>query len=212
MEDEAVPDKSIFKPSILIGLEGDADLTGDGYITGLELGMYLSEKVVNYSRWSQHPQYVKINNPELDRGDFIFIPLKRRQYQDKSNQKEIAALILKTDELEREVNKQNVLDEQFQDQLKDEIKIRYLVLEHIDSINKRDLPRLLSTMHDQAKFMAGKNRKIYSKKEWVESAIGFAQKYNLNIAAKVPKKVKVKGNEAVVTITDETTFPIINFS
>jgi hypothetical protein len=73
-EDEPVPDKSMFKRCFLIGLDGDADLTGDGYITGSELGMYLSDKVVNYTRRQQHPQYGKINNPDLDRGDFIFIP------------------------------------------------------------------------------------------------------------------------------------------
>ena len=78
-EDEEVPDRSIFKRSFLIALEGDADLTGDGYITGSELGMYLSDKVVNYSNRRQHPQYGKINNPDLDRGDFIFVPPKRRQ-------------------------------------------------------------------------------------------------------------------------------------
>ena len=48
-EDEQVPDKSMFKRCFLVGLEGDADLTGDGYITGSELGMYLSDKVVNYT-------------------------------------------------------------------------------------------------------------------------------------------------------------------
>jgi len=71
-EDEQVPDKSMFKRCFLVGLEGDADLTGDGYITGSELGMYLSDKVVNYTHRQQHPQYGKINNPNLDRGDFIF--------------------------------------------------------------------------------------------------------------------------------------------
>ena len=71
-EDEAVPDKSMFKRCFLIGLNGDADLTGDGYITGSELGMYLSDKVVNYTHRQQHPQYGKINNPDLDRGDFVF--------------------------------------------------------------------------------------------------------------------------------------------
>jgi hypothetical protein len=78
-EDEQVPDKSMFKRCFLIGLDGDADLTGDGYITGSELGMYLSDKVVNYTHRRQHPQYGKINNPDLDRGDFIFAlraPLK----------------------------------------------------------------------------------------------------------------------------------------
>ncbi len=75
-EDETVPDKSMFKRVFLIGLKGDADLTNDGYITGSELGMYISEKVVSYTRSAQHPQYGKINNPDLDRGDFLFIPPK----------------------------------------------------------------------------------------------------------------------------------------
>ena len=39
-DDEQVPDKSMFKRCFLIGLDGNADLTGDGYITGSELGMY----------------------------------------------------------------------------------------------------------------------------------------------------------------------------
>jgi hypothetical protein len=75
-EDEQVPDRSTFKRVFLIGLEGEADLTKDGYITGSELGMYLADKVVNYTRRAQHPQYGKINNPSLDRGDFVFVPLK----------------------------------------------------------------------------------------------------------------------------------------
>ena len=94
-EDEQVPDKSLFKRCLLIGLEGDADLTGDGYITGSELGMYLSEKVVNYTHRRQHPQYGKINNPDLDRGDFIFVPLEFRQKEaaaEKKRQQENQAL------------------------------------------------------------------------------------------------------------------------
>lgn len=38
-ENEQVPDRSMFKRSFLIALEGDADFTGDVYITGSELGM-----------------------------------------------------------------------------------------------------------------------------------------------------------------------------
>ena len=76
-EDEEVPDRSMFKRCLLIGLDGDADLTEDGYITGSELGMYLADKVINYTNRMQHPQYGKINNPELDRGDFVFIPWKQ---------------------------------------------------------------------------------------------------------------------------------------
>ena len=71
-EDEAVPDRSMFKRCLLLGLEGDADLTRDGYITGTELGLYLSDKVIQNTRRAQHPQYGKIRTPELARGDFIF--------------------------------------------------------------------------------------------------------------------------------------------
>ncbi len=69
---EQVPDKSVFKIVFLDGIRGDADLNNDGYVTGSELGMHLQNKVVNYTRGGQHPQYGKINNPKLDKGDFIF--------------------------------------------------------------------------------------------------------------------------------------------
>ena len=71
-EDETVPDRSMFKRCLLLGLKGDADLTRDGYITGTELGLYLSDKVVQATNRAQHPQYGKIRTPELARGDFIF--------------------------------------------------------------------------------------------------------------------------------------------
>ena len=73
---EQVPDQSVFKEVFLQGIGGDADLNADGYVTGSELGMHLQEKVVNYTRGGQHPQYGKINNPKLDRGDFIFVSRK----------------------------------------------------------------------------------------------------------------------------------------
>jgi tetratricopeptide (TPR) repeat protein len=71
---EQVPDKSIFKIVFLDGITGEADLNQDGYVTGSELGMHLQHAVVNYTRGGQHPQYGKINNPRLDKGDFIFVP------------------------------------------------------------------------------------------------------------------------------------------
>jgi len=71
--DETVPDRSIFKICFLQGLNGEADYNGDSYITGSELGLYLQTKVINYTRGAQHPQYGKINNPYLDKGDFIFV-------------------------------------------------------------------------------------------------------------------------------------------
>ena len=72
-ESEEVPDKSVFKEVFIQGIkDGFADLNRDKYITGEELGSYLQENVVNYSRKAQHPQFGKINNPKLDKGDFIF--------------------------------------------------------------------------------------------------------------------------------------------
>ena len=72
-ETEKVPDKSIFKAQFVAALNGEGDLNKDGYITGTELGGFLQNKVAVYSRDSQHPQYGTIRNPELDKGDFIFI-------------------------------------------------------------------------------------------------------------------------------------------
>ena len=71
-ENEQVPDQSVFKLCFLDGIAGEADLNNDGYVTGSELGMYIDTKVVNYSNGSQHPQYGKIRDPRLDKGDFIF--------------------------------------------------------------------------------------------------------------------------------------------
>lgn len=71
-EGEEVPDKSIFKSQFINGLKGEADTNNDGYITGTELGEFLQVSVVNYSRESQHPQYGKIRDPKLDKGDFVF--------------------------------------------------------------------------------------------------------------------------------------------
>ena len=73
-ENEKVPDKSLFKTIFVQGLaDSFADLNKDGYITGQELGAYLQEKVVNYTRQAQHPQFGKINNPKLDKGDFVIV-------------------------------------------------------------------------------------------------------------------------------------------
>ncbi len=113
-EDEPVPDHSMFKRCLMIGLEGDADLTGDGYVTGSELGMYLSDRVVNYTRSRQHPQYGKINNPNLDRGDFIFIPQKTldRKAKQEQIQMEKAALLNDVEQLRKErAETQKLLEE-----------------------------------------------------------------------------------------------------
>lgn len=70
--DETVPDKSVFREQLIGALNGEADVNKDGFVTGTELGEFLQDRVVNYSRNSQHPQYGKIRNPNLDKGDFVF--------------------------------------------------------------------------------------------------------------------------------------------
>lgn len=72
--DETVPDKSIFREQFITAISSnEADLNGDGYVTGSELGEFLQTRVVNYSYNTQHPQYGKIRNSKLDKGDFVFI-------------------------------------------------------------------------------------------------------------------------------------------
>ena len=68
---ELVPAKSIFTPLMIRGLNGDADLNQDGYITGSELGDYLPQSMATYIS-SQNPQYGKIRDPALDEGDIVF--------------------------------------------------------------------------------------------------------------------------------------------
>ncbi len=71
--DEKVPDESIFRTQFIAALDGEGDVDKDGYVTGAELGEFLQKKVINYSKGSQHPQYGKIRNPNLDKGDFVFM-------------------------------------------------------------------------------------------------------------------------------------------
>jgi len=71
--EEQVPDKSIFCQQFLVAIEGEADYDRDGNVTGTELGDFLQKSVTNYSRETQHPQYGKIRNSNLDKGDFIFV-------------------------------------------------------------------------------------------------------------------------------------------
>ena len=70
--DEEVPDESVFRRQFVAALQGDGDTNQDGYVTGVELGEFLNNTVGNYSKGTQHPQYGKIRDPNLDKGDFVF--------------------------------------------------------------------------------------------------------------------------------------------
>ena len=70
---EPVPDRSVFKTAFLDLIDGRAaEPFRDGYITGAELGLYLKNQVPIYNE-AQHPQYGKIRDPKLDKGDFVFV-------------------------------------------------------------------------------------------------------------------------------------------
>jgi len=69
---ETVPAKSVFAPAFVDALRyGWGDLFKDGYVTGEELGLYLKNKVPQHTE--QTPQYGKIRDYELSRGDFVFV-------------------------------------------------------------------------------------------------------------------------------------------
>ena len=69
---EPVPAASTFTPVIIDALKFKwGDLNNDGYVSATELGLYLQEEVPRHV--AQHPQYGKIPDYELSRGDFIFL-------------------------------------------------------------------------------------------------------------------------------------------
>jgi hypothetical protein len=72
---EAVPAKSIFTPVVVRALSGSADLDGDGYVTGTELGNFVQREVMEY-RSGQTPQFGKIRDVRFDQGDIVFQPVR----------------------------------------------------------------------------------------------------------------------------------------
>lgn len=75
-ENQVVPDVSVFRSKFVSALEGDADFDGDGYITGSEVGYFLRKTVTDYTRKQQTPEYGKIRDPDLDKGDMVFLSPK----------------------------------------------------------------------------------------------------------------------------------------
>jgi tetratricopeptide (TPR) repeat protein len=72
---DPVPEKSVFIPAFVRGIrEGKADTITDGYITALELYMYIRQDVARYDI-GQYPQYgsIKISGGWDEAGDFVFI-------------------------------------------------------------------------------------------------------------------------------------------
>ena len=69
---EPVPARSTFTPVFADAiLHGKGDLNGDGYVTGMELGVHLEAEVPKYV--AQTPQFGKIDEYDLAQGDFVFV-------------------------------------------------------------------------------------------------------------------------------------------
>ncbi|MBF0194674.1 MAG: caspase family protein [Magnetococcales bacterium] len=68
---EEVPAKSVFLPVFIDAIDGEGDLNKDGYVSGMELGLHLQQKIPQHT--NQTPQFGKISDYELSQGDFIFI-------------------------------------------------------------------------------------------------------------------------------------------
>ena len=69
---ETVPAQSVFTPAFIDALEhGQGDLDKDGFVTGMELGVHLQAEVPKHV--DQTPQFGKIRDYQLSRGDFVFV-------------------------------------------------------------------------------------------------------------------------------------------
>jgi len=73
---QEVSDDGRFRKLFIRALNGEApraDANGDGYLTGSELGMFLSDRVTNLTNARQTPRYGKLRDEDWDRGDFVFV-------------------------------------------------------------------------------------------------------------------------------------------
>jgi hypothetical protein len=128
---ETVPDESIFREQFLAALNGEGDSDKDGFLTGVELGEFLQKTVVNYSKGSQHPQYGKIRNPHLDKGDFVFEikELARLDPSQKDSQKDSPK--------DRSVEQDQGMTKQMMEQNKQMMEMQKMLMEMIKDERKK---------------------------------------------------------------------------
>lgn len=71
---QAVSDDGTFRKLFLRAIDGEvrADANRDGFLSASELGLFLASEITNYSNGTQTPRSGKLNDPELNQGDFIF--------------------------------------------------------------------------------------------------------------------------------------------
>jgi len=137
---ETVPDISIFRQQFVLALKGEGDVNKDGFVTGTELGEFLQGKVVNYSKGAQHPQYGKIRNPHLDKGDFVFRIIQKINHinimPDRPSNSRFSL---------EDLNKQATKEESIKLAWKEKLKEMKSAFEQIQSYEKRDISPSLKT-------------------------------------------------------------------
>ena len=69
---EEVPAGNDFVRLFIQGLNGDADVSGDGYVTGLEIGAFVQTKLPSLTGNTQSPQYGKLQSVKFRQGDIVF--------------------------------------------------------------------------------------------------------------------------------------------
>jgi hypothetical protein len=69
---DTVPADSVFTPLLVRGLRGEADTNRDGLITGTELGLWVQQQSIAFDS-NQTPLFGKVRNPDLERGDIVFV-------------------------------------------------------------------------------------------------------------------------------------------
>lgn len=73
--EQTVSDDGTFRKLFIRAIRGEerADPNSDGYLTGSELGLFLTDRLTNLTNSTQTPRYGKLRDPDYDRGDFVFI-------------------------------------------------------------------------------------------------------------------------------------------
>ena len=86
--DQEVSDDGTFRKLFLRALRDEerADANGDGYLTGSEIGLYLSDRVTNITEQAQTPRFGKLRDPDYDRGDFVFVLPGRKKVAEGATQ------------------------------------------------------------------------------------------------------------------------------
>lgn len=138
--DEQVADNgpdghSVFTWTLLQGLEGKADLNGDGYITASELAAYLGPSVSAISK--QTPAFG--NLPGSEGGGFVFDPKENNEFlSELSTQLDEEAIKLNS-QLEK-VRKQIAEKKKRNEQLQKDLASAQAVADKIDSKQIKDQP------------------------------------------------------------------------